>query len=182
MPADDRRDRVVIRPPERSDTTEFLDAVAASRGLHHPWVFPAETTRAFHAYVRTRRRTDQWGVLVRTADDDRLVGVININNIVLGGMRSGALGYYAFAGVEHQGLMTEGLAAVLDEAFDTRGLALHRLEANIQPANVPSRKLVERLGFRHEGFSPRFLFIDGDWRDHDRWAITADVWQGRPHD
>ncbi|MEM8705739.1 MAG: GNAT family protein [Actinomycetota bacterium] len=174
--------RVIIRPPERSDTAAFLDAVAASRSLHHPWVYPAETTRAFHAYVRTRRRMDQWGVVVCAADDDRLVGVININNIVLGGMRGGALGYYAFAGAENRGLMTEGLAAVLDEAFDARGLDLHRLEANIQPGNVPSRKLVERLGFRHEGFSPKFLFVGGDWRDHDRWAITADMWQGRPHD
>lgn len=175
-------DRVIIRPPERADAAEFLAAVERSRALHHPWVYPAENGRAFQAYVRTRKRTDQWGVLVRATDDGRLVGVININNIMRGGMCSGALGYYAFAGGENRGLMTEGLAAVLDRAFDRQGLDLHRLEANIQPDNVPSRKLVERLGFRHEGFSPKFLFIGGDWRDHDRWAITADMWQGHLHD
>lgn len=175
-------DRVIIRPPERADAGEFLEAVERSRPLHHPWVFPATTTRAFHAYVRTRKRSDQWGALVCAADDGRIVGVININNIVRGGMCGGALGYYAFVGGENRGLMTEGLAAVLDRAFDRQGLGLHRLEANIQPGNVPSRKLVERLGFRHEGFSPKFLFIGGAWRDHDRWAITADMWQGRSHD
>ncbi|MEO0492659.1 MAG: GNAT family protein [Actinomycetota bacterium] len=171
--------RVLIRPPEKGDTAEFLDAVAASRDLHHPWVFPAATTRAFHAYVRTRKRVDQFGVLVRTITDDRLVGVINVNNIVLGGMRSGALGYYAFADAAGKGLMADGMALVLDHAFASDGLALHRLEANIQPGNLPSRRLVERLGFDLEGFSPKFLFIDGDWRDHDRWAITADAWRRR---
>jgi [ribosomal protein S5]-alanine N-acetyltransferase len=39
---------------------------------------------------------------------------------------------------------------------------------------------VRRLGFRLEGYSPRFLHIDGDWRDHLRWAIVADEWLARP--
>jgi ribosomal-protein-alanine N-acetyltransferase len=68
--------------------------------------------------------------------------------------------------------MAEALAQVLDFAFGELGL--HRLEANIQPGNARSIALVERLGFRKEGFSPRYLKIDGDWRDHERWAILAE--------
>ncbi len=70
--------------------------------------------------------------------------------------------------------MTEGLALVLRHAF--RGLGLHRLEANIQPGNRQSRELVRRLGFRREGFSPRYLKIGGRWRDHERWAIVREAW------
>ena len=88
--------------------------------------------------------------------------------------QSAYLGFYAFAGTERQGFMTEGLALVLDRAFGER--SFHRLEANVQPGNVASAALIARLGFRKEGFSPKYLFINGDWRDHDRWAILNEEW------
>jgi ribosomal-protein-alanine N-acetyltransferase len=68
--------------------------------------------------------------------------------------------------------MTAGLAAVVNDAFTSLGL--HRLEANIQPDNTPSLNLVRRLGFQREGFSPRYLLVDGQWRDHERWAVLAE--------
>jgi ribosomal-protein-alanine N-acetyltransferase len=57
-------------------------------------------------------------------------------------------------------------------------LGLHRLEANIQPGNARSIALVRVLGFEKEGFSRRYLKIDGDWRDHERWALLSDRWAG----
>jgi ribosomal-protein-alanine N-acetyltransferase len=68
--------------------------------------------------------------------------------------------------------MTEGMRLVIGRAFGT--LRLHRLEANIQPANAASIALVRRLGFRKEGLSRRYLKIGGRWRDHERWAILAE--------
>ena len=89
-----------------------------------------------------------------------------------GSFQSAFLGYYAFTPFDGTGRMEAGLRAMLREAFGT--LRLHRLEANIQPENVRSIALVERLGFRLEGFSPGYLKIRGHWRDHERWAITRE--------
>jgi len=90
------------------------------------------------------------------------------------GLRSGYLGYYAFVPHNGQGYMTAGIQAAVSKAF--RALRLHRLEANIKPDNRASRRLVQRLGFRLKGFSPRYLKMAGGWRDHERWAVTAEEW------
>ena len=92
----------------------------------------------------------------------------------MGAFQSAYVGFYAFAGFERTGMMTEGLALVLNRAFNE--LDFHRIEANIQPPNTASAALVRRLGFRKEGFSPKYLLIDGGWRDHDRWAILKEEW------
>ena len=64
--------------------------------------------------------------------------------------------------------MFEGLSLLLNYACNSLGL--HRLEANIQPENERSQRLVERCGFVNEGVSRNFLFINGAWRDHVRWC------------
>ena len=102
---------------------------------------------------------------------------MNVNNIVRGGFQSGYLGYGAFASHAGQGFMTRGLRAVLDLVFGDLGL--HRVEANIQPANRRSINLVRRVGFEREGFSPGYLMVEGQWRDHERWALLAESWAGR---
>ncbi len=164
---------VTIAPPSPTDRAAVLAAVEASRTLHEPWVAPPADADAFAQWVdRQGERHRSW--LAR--DDDVLVGVVNANEIVRGAFHSCFLGYYGFAEGVGGGRMTRALALVLDELFGPVGL--HRAEANIQPGNVRSRRLVERLGFRKEGFSPDYLFIDGAWRDHDRWAILAPEWAG----
>ncbi len=175
--------RVALWTPGPEAEAEFVAAVDASRPLHRPWVAPPDNADRYQAYLRRLARRDQVGFLLRARPDGDgadgagptgsgpLVGVVNVNNIVLRAFRSGYLGYYAFAPHAGRGLLREGVALVVAHAFETMGL--HRLEANIQPANVASSALVRALGFRLEGYSPAYLFIDGAWRDHERWAIVA---------
>ncbi|MDP6199468.1 MAG: GNAT family N-acetyltransferase [Candidatus Poseidonia sp.] len=112
------------------------------------------------------------------ADDDRIVGVININHIVRGTFQNASLGYYVGAPFQGHGYMQQGLEQLLRLAFTTLGL--HRLEANIQPDNVRSKALVESCGFDFEGLSRNFLYIEGEWRDHERWSVFADRETLRP--
>ncbi|MEW1688437.1 GNAT family protein [Streptomyces sp. NPDC091265] len=172
--------RTAIRPFTSADAEEFTARARESRELHRPWLFPPVDRDGYAAYASVLMEDPmRAGFLVceRTsagnAADGGIAGFININNIVMGGFRCGALGYGGFAHATGRGLMGEGLDLVLRHAFGPLGL--HRLEANIQPSNEGSVALVRRAGFRLEGFSPDFLFIDGAWRDHERWAITADM-------
>lgn len=157
----------------RSDAGDFISAVRASRPLHQPWIAPPDTPERFAAYLDRSARDDQAAYLIRHRACAELVGFVNINNIVRNAFQSGFLGYAAFASHAGRGLMTDGLRAVLAIAFGDLGL--HRVEANIQPSNVRSIELVRRLGFEREGFSPRYLMVNGDWRDHERWALRSDT-------
>lgn len=159
---------LTIRAPSLQDTDTFVAAVQASRDLHHPWVTPPSTPQAFRDYVEgsgSRRLS----YLIHA--DDTLVGVVNASEIVRGTFQSCYLGYYAFSDKAGQGLMTPGMRLVLTRLFHTEGL--HRAEANIQPDNTRSIDLVRRLGFHKEGYSPAYLQINGEWRDHERWALLA---------
>lgn len=132
-----------------------------------------QTEEAFGSYLEQLEQPTHEGFVVCLRSTGEIVGGVNINNIVRGTLQSGSLGYTAYASTAGHGYMTEGLRPVLQHGFDK--LELHRLEANIQPDNTPSLNLVKRLGFRHEGYLPAFQFINGVWRDHERWAITAET-------
>jgi ribosomal-protein-alanine N-acetyltransferase len=163
--------RVYIRPPALTDQGEFVGSARASHKLHRPWSVAPSSSLQFRAYLERMAQPGSATFLVCRRDTDQIVGVVNVTNIVLGLFRSAYLGYYAFAGHEGQGLMREGLHAVIRHAF--LSLKLHRLEANIQPGNTKSIALVRACGFAKEGYSPRYLKIGGRWRDHERWAILA---------
>jgi len=169
----------ILEAPSRKRRDEFLAAVRRSRALHGRWVSPPETPEKFDAYLKRARNETHLSYWVLT-DRSELAGVFNISEIVRGSFCSAYLGYYAFAPHHGHGYMKKGLCAILSEAFGRQ--RLHRLEANIQPENEASRRLVKGAGFRLEGFSPRYLKVAGRWRDHERWAITAEEWRSRSTD
>jgi ribosomal-protein-alanine N-acetyltransferase len=172
-----RAEHVYIFAPTRDTTEIFVEFTARNRDFHGPWVYPATDIAAYRQYLERLEETGGYGFIVARRDDHTVVGVININDVIMGGFRSASLGYYGSRACARRGYMREGLGLVLDQAFGPIGL--HRIEANIQPGNAASVGLVAGLGFRKEGFSPAFLQIGGMWRDHERWAILAEEWQYR---
>jgi [ribosomal protein S5]-alanine N-acetyltransferase len=169
-PPDGARVRLAVL--DRADRQEFLALARESRRLHRPWTYPPERADQFEELYARSRREDFVCLIARLLDGGGLVGVFTVSQIFRGSFQSAYLGYYAHERHSGQGLMREALEQVLDHAFGPLGL--HRIEANIQPANVPSIALARGAGFRLEGFSPRYLLIGGQWRDHERYALTAE--------
>jgi [ribosomal protein S5]-alanine N-acetyltransferase len=104
--------------------------------------------------------------------DGRLVGQLTVGGITWGSMCSAHLGYWVDSAVAGRGVMPTAVALVVDHCFTQVGL--HRIEVNVRPENVASRRVVEKLGFREEGRRLRLLHIDGAWRDHLSYALTDD--------
>lgn len=173
LPVDrsDGSHRVTLRPATGDDEIEFLHLVRASAQLLNPWMSLPSTPEDFQAYIRRFQQSSDESLLICLRGTGAIAGLVNINGVIRGRFQCGSLGYNAFAPTTGQGYMTEGVGLVVRYAFEQ--LRLHRLEANIQPGNHASLRLVQRLGFRREGYSPEMLFIDGAWRDHERWAITT---------
>lgn len=171
------RSPVFLSHPTERDADEFIALVRQSEVLYRGLASPPATRERFDRYLDRCRAPTFVGFLIRRISDGGMVGSASISEIVRGNFRSGYLGYHVFAPCAGRGYMTAGLALVLDHAFGR--LRLHRLEANIQPHNAASLALVVRLGFRREGFSPRYLKLGGRWRDHEHWAILAEEWRRR---
>jgi [ribosomal protein S5]-alanine N-acetyltransferase len=172
-------ERVLLRHISLADEAEFTALAAASAELLHPWMTMPVTTEQFVTMMsryeeQTRAGAPvNLGLLVCERSSGAIAGLINMSNIVYGRFQSCALGYCAFAPSAGRGYMSEGMRLLVRYAFDRLGL--HRLEANVQPGNDKSIALARRAGFRYEGVSPFYLFIDEAWRDHERWAITREM-------
>lgn len=161
---------ITIRQPTLDDKDEFIVAMKQSADYHHPWVKAPATSLEYDDYLERYKGDNQQTYLVLSGA--KIAGVINLNEMVRGCFQSAFVGFYAVYGCSGRGVMQEGLRLVLDKAFHELGL--HRIEANIQPENIRSINLVERCGFRYEGFAPRYLKIDNVWRGHEHWAMTVE--------
>ena len=167
-----------LRYPRRADRDELAAARRLSKRLHHPFVQTATTDDGFDEYLAGAKRGEQRRTLVCRTSDGAIAGFINFNVISRGALQSAYLGYGAYEPYAGTGMMREGLSLAL--RFGFKSLGLHRVEANIQIANERSVRLVTRAGFRLEGFSPRYLKVNGRWRDHLRFAMLAEEWKSIP--
>jgi ribosomal-protein-alanine N-acetyltransferase len=157
---------VRIRRAANNDIVALTAAFERSKVDLAPWIFPPSDYSAFVAQENL--------LLVVDAHSESLCGYFNLSSIIRGPLQQAFLGFAAFSPNQRKGLMSKAMAQVLSHAFET--LQLHRIEANIQPENEASKGFVEKHGFKKEGFSPNYLQLNGEWKDHERWALTFEQW------
>lgn len=165
--------KVRLSRATRADAAELIAANRESQPYHWPWVMSFTDQAGFDAWFGRSLTGPHVGLVAREQNANEVVGVINLNEVVAGAFQCAYLSYWGMLKFSRKGLMTEAMRLAIDYAFGDLGL--HRLEANIQPNNSASIALVRRLGFHKEGFSPRYLRINGEWRDHERWALLLDM-------
>jgi ribosomal-protein-alanine N-acetyltransferase len=108
--------------------------------------------------------------------EGRFAGQVTVNNIVRGSAQFASIGYWLDRDVAGRGIMPTAVALVVDHCFRSAGL--HRIEVAIRPENSNSLRVVEKLGIREVGYAPRYLHIDGAWRDHRIYAVTVEECPG----
>ena len=163
------------------------DAVAWSevRTVNQRWLEPWEPTRPqpwgaqhsvseYGTLLRSLRKGARSGQMLPwvITYNGRFAGQLTLGNIVRGASCSAYAGYWVDGRLAGRGIMPTALAMAVDHGF--RFAALHRIEVNTRPENVASRRVVEKLGFREEGYHPWYLHIDGAWRDHVGYALTVE--------
>ncbi len=127
--------------------------------------------RRLRAHERDQRRGGGLPLLVFRRADRVLVGGATLTNIRYGSSHSGILGYWIGAPFVRRGYGAAAVRALLGHAFHAIGL--NRIEAACQDGNIASQKLLETCGFRREGVARDYLRINGAWRDHTIFAVTA---------
>jgi ribosomal-protein-alanine N-acetyltransferase len=172
---------VALRPLMTRDATVWREARVRNADWLRPWEPTNPETPLYQSslgpyvsMVRTMRREARRGVTLPWAVtfDGRFAGQVTVGNMVWGSARSGSVGYWIDQDYAGLGVIPTALAMALDHCFSVVGL--HRIEATIRPENRASRRVVEKLGFRDEGLRRRCLHVDGDWRDHICYAMTAE--------
>ncbi|MGW2636506.1 GNAT family N-acetyltransferase [Streptomyces sp. NPDC001348] len=164
-------DDVGLRLAARGDARALAAAYLENREHLAPWeprrpegFFTAAGQQAVlddRLRQLAEKRAVPW---VLEAADGRIAGTITLSGIVLGPFRSAHLGYWIAADRQGQGLAAAAVEAVCRAARERVGL--HRIEATTVLDNARSQRVLAKCGFEHIGTAPRYLHIDGTWRDH----------------
>jgi ribosomal-protein-alanine N-acetyltransferase len=170
---------VTLRPLARSDRAAWREVRRRNAAWLQPWdatVPPGGSPRttSFGVLVRRLRKMARQGTTLPFAVevDGRFVGQLTVSNIVRGSAQFASMGYWLDEAYAGRGIMPRAVAMAIDHCFGEAGL--HRIEICIRPENTNSLRIVEKLGLHEVGLAPRFLHIDGAWRDHRIFAVTVE--------
>ena len=172
---------VELRPVRVRDASTWREIRVRNASWLRPWEPTNPETPLYRSslgpyvsMVRAMRREARQGQALPwvVTFGGEFAGQLTVGSIVWGSARSGQVGYWIDERFAGRGIIPTALAMAVDHCF--RVVGLHRLEASIRPENHASRRVVEKLGFREEGIRLRQLHIDGAWRDHLCYALTAE--------
>lgn len=179
--------RVTLRSPRPTDFPAWHQLRRLSRDFLKPfeprWTDADLTERAFLARVRRGREEARAGtdftyfLFLHSEPGAPLVGGITLSNIRRRAAQFVNLGYWMGQPYAGHGLMTEAVGAVVPFCFDALGL--HRIHAAFLPDNMASRRVLEKNGFREEGYADNYLQIDGRWADHVLFGLTRERYEQR---
>ncbi|WGD30306.1 GNAT family protein [Ancylobacter sp. WKF20] len=170
---------VVLRMPHMSDFAAWSSLREQSRAFLTPWepIWPpydltrGSFRRRIRRYQRDVREDSAYPFLVFRAGDRVLLGGLSLSNVRRGVTQTASLGYWMGAPFAGKGHMSAAVRALLP--FAHGALGLRRIEAACLPTNTPSIRLLERSGFRREGYGREYLCINGSWQDHLLYARLA---------
>ncbi|WP_258229392.1 GNAT family N-acetyltransferase [Arthrobacter sp. HMWF013] len=175
---------LVLRPIRYRDKKDWTQVRARNNEWLAPWEasnpMPGGGLPDYRQMVRSLKAQAAQGTALPFLITERtsassvpvIVGQLTVSSIVWGSAMMATLGYWVDQARAGHGIAPTAVAMATDHCF--KALGLHRMEINIRPENGPSLRVVEKLGFRDEGYRPRFLHINGEWADHRTFALTAD--------
>ena len=175
-----RGESVYLRYPRIADYALWASVRGESREFLAPWepawardeLSKGAFRRRIKRYQKETRLDSAYAFFVFRKDDDALMGGCTLSNVRRGVTQCCALGYWIGERFSRQGYMFDAVRALVPFIFSTLGL--HRIEAACLPSNEPSRNLLGKVGFTHEGLARGYLQINGEWRDHLLFALLAD--------
>lgn len=174
---------VGLRPLELGDAKAWREARIRGAAWLKPWeatVPPGAGDRpaTFRTMVRKLSKLARDGQAMPFAItvDGEFAGQVTVSNIVRGSAQFASIGYWVDPQFAGRGVVPMAVALVIDHCFGTA--RLHRIEISIRPENVNSLRVVQKLGIAEVGYAPRYLHIDGDWRDHRQFAVTSEECPG----
>lgn len=166
---------LTLRPLRFRDRRKWDEVRAVNRDWLEPWeatrpLVPGESQDndlpSFFQMVSSHNREGraQRSLSLAIWYDGSVVGQITMGGIVMGALRGAHIGYWVDKRFANRGITTKAVVMLTEYGFDVLGL--HRIEINLRPENAASRRVAEKAGYHFEGERPRFLHIDGHWRDH----------------
>ena len=171
---------VAIRSFVYADVPELTELRIRNRAFLEPW----EPRRSAGFFTEGGQRAEierdrhEWAAdrtyafAICELPDGAMRGRIALANVVRGAWENATLGYFVDRVAGGRGIATEAVGLALRFAFGP--CRLHRVQAAVMPHNARSIRVLEKNGFRHEGFSPRYLRLAGSWRDHELFALTVE--------